>query len=150
MFGISRYSINSSYHCCHFRNTLFFEHFQLLFYIQMLISYKTLYSILLGHFIPFYATFPSRTISPNHNLPDCVLLLFSCEGVSNSLQCCELEPARLLCPWGFPGKNAGVGCHPFSRGSSRPRDGTHISYIAGRFILYHLSHQGNLISNSSS
>ena len=22
-----------------------------------------------------------------------------------------LEPTRLLCPWDFPGKNAGVGCH---------------------------------------
>ena len=49
----------------------------------MLISYKTLYSILLGHFIPFYATFPSRTIFQNHNLPDYVLL-FSCYVVSDS------------------------------------------------------------------
>ena len=23
----------------------------------------------------------------------------------------ELQPARFLCPWGFPGKNTGVGCH---------------------------------------
>ena len=22
-----------------------------------------------------------------------------------------LQPARLVCPWDFPGKNAGVGCH---------------------------------------
>ena len=22
-----------------------------------------------------------------------------------------LEPARLLCPWDFPGKNTGVNCH---------------------------------------
>ena len=22
-----------------------------------------------------------------------------------------LEPARLLCPWDFSGKNTGVGCH---------------------------------------
>ena len=22
-----------------------------------------------------------------------------------------LQSARLLCPWGFPGKNTGVGCH---------------------------------------
>ena len=22
-----------------------------------------------------------------------------------------LQPARLLCPWAFPGKNTGVGCH---------------------------------------
>ena len=21
------------------------------------------------------------------------------------------EPAKLLCPWNFPGKNTGVGCH---------------------------------------
>ena len=27
------------------------------------------------------------------------------------LQPCGLEPARLLCPWGFPGKNTGVGSH---------------------------------------
>ena len=32
-----------------------------------------------------------------------------------------LQPARLLCPWDSPGKNAGVGCHSFSRGSSEPR-----------------------------
>ena len=25
-----------------------------------------------------------------------------------------LEPARLLCPWDFPGKNTGVGCHALS------------------------------------
>ena len=30
---------------------------------------------------------------------------------SNSLQPCGLWPARLLSPWDFPGKNAGVGCH---------------------------------------
>ena len=26
--------------------------------------------------------------------------------------------ARLLCPWDFPGKSTGVGCHFFFRGSS--------------------------------
>jgi len=25
-----------------------------------------------------------------------------------------LQPTRLLCPWDFPGKSAGVGCHAFS------------------------------------
>ena len=25
--------------------------------------------------------------------------------------CDPMEPARLLCLWNFPGKNAGVGCH---------------------------------------
>ena len=27
-----------------------------------------------------------------------------------------LQPARLLCPWDFPGKNAGVGCHALLQG----------------------------------
>ena len=26
-------------------------------------------------------------------------------------QCDPVEPARLLCPWNFPGKNTGEGCH---------------------------------------
>ena len=38
-------------------------------------------------------------------------------------------------PMGFPGKNTGVGCHSFSRGSSWLRDRTHISCIA-RWILF--------------
>ena len=31
--------------------------------------------------------------------------------VSNSLRPLGLQPARLLCPWGFPGKSTGVGRH---------------------------------------
>ena len=36
--------------------------------------------------------------------------------VSNSLQCCGLQPARLLFSWDSPGKNTGVGCHFFLQG----------------------------------
>ena len=32
-----------------------------------------------------------------------------------------LKPARFLCSWNSSGKNSGVGCHSFSRGSSWPR-----------------------------
>ena len=51
-----------------------------------------------------------------------------------------MKPARLLCPWDFPGKNTGVGCHFFllgifpTRGSSQPRDQTQVSYIAGGYF----------------
>ena len=31
--------------------------------------------------------------------------------VSDSLRPHGLQPARFLCPWDFPGKNTGVGCH---------------------------------------
>ena len=35
----------------------------------------------------------------------------TCSLVSDSLRSQGLKPARLLCPWNFPGKNTGVGCH---------------------------------------
>ena len=38
------------------------------------------------------------------------------EVVSNSWQPHELQPARLLCPRDFPGKNTGVGCHCLLQG----------------------------------
>ena len=36
--------------------------------------------------------------------------------VSNSLRPHGLKPARLLCPWNFPGRNTGVGCHSLLQG----------------------------------
>ena len=36
-----------------------------------------------------------------------MLVALSCQ----TLQPHRLLPARLLCPWDFPGKNTGVGCH---------------------------------------
>ena len=51
---------------------------------------------------------------------------------------------RLLCPWDSPGKNIGVGCMPSIRGSSQPRDQTHVSGI-GRRILYQQRYLGSLI-----
>ena len=35
----------------------------------------------------------------------------ACLVVSNSLQPDGMQPTRLLCPWDFPGKNTGAGCH---------------------------------------
>ena len=37
--------------------------------------------------------------------------VFSCSVLSTSLRPYGLQPSRLLCPWSFPGKNTGVGCH---------------------------------------
>ena len=55
---------------------------------------------------------------------------------SDYLQPRGLQPARLLYPWNFPGKDTGVVAISFSSGSSQPRDGTQVSCIAGRFLLY--------------
>jgi len=82
--------------------------------------------------------------------------------MSNSVWPHGLQPTRLLCPWDFPGKSTGVGvplpsliyictytiymelilqarilewvAYPFSSKSSRPRNWTRISCIAGTFF----------------
>ena len=48
-----------------------------------------------------------------------------------------LQPTRFLCPWDFPDKNSGLGCNFFSRGSSWPKDQTHVPGISctSRWIL---------------
>ena len=40
-----------------------------------------------------------------------IVCVFSCLVVSNSLQSQGLYPTRLLCPWDYPSKSTGVGCH---------------------------------------
>ena len=55
-----------------------------------------------------------------------------------STWCCCLVPqsclTRLLCPWGFPGKNTGARCPFLLQGPSQPRDWTRVSCIAGGFF----------------
>ena len=60
-----------------------------------------------------------------------------CSVMSNFLQPHGLS-ARLLCPWNFPGKNTGIGCHFLLRWIFQPRDQTHVSCISciGRQIFY--------------
>ena len=57
--------------------------------------------------------------------------------MSDSVQPYELQPARLLCPWDFPGKNTGMGCRALLRGIS-PTQGSnwHLSSpaVASRFF----------------
>ena len=54
--------------------------------------------------------------------------------MSDSLQPRGLRPARLLCPWGSPGENAGVACRALLRGSSQPQGPSQVSGIAGGFF----------------
>ena len=64
----------------------------------------------------------------------------SCSVVSNSLRPHGLQPARLLCPWNFPGKNTGVGCHALLQ-RIFPTPGSNPGLLHYRQILCHLSHQ---------
>ena len=54
--------------------------------------------------------------------------------VSDSLQPHGLQPARLLCPWDFPGKNTGVGCHSLLQGIF-PIQGSNTGLLHCRQIL---------------
>ena len=63
--------------------------------------------------------------------------------ISDSLWPHELQPAGLLCPWDFPRKNTGVGCHFLFRGSSWLRDQNSclwhlLHWQADSFPLHHL------------
>ena len=54
------------------------------------------------------------------------------------------SPTRLLCPWDFPGKNTGVGCH-FLLQEIFPIQGLNPGLPHCRQTLYRLSHQGTLV-----
>ena len=49
------------------------------------------------------------------------------------------KPARLLCPWDFPGKNIGVGCR-FLLQAIFPTQGLNLGFLHCRQTLYHLSY----------
>ena len=73
------------------------------------------------------------------------LLLYPCVLVAQlcpTLQPQGLSPARLLCPWDFPGKNTGVGCHSLLQGIF-PTQGSNSGLLHCGWILYQLSYQGS-------
>ena len=64
----------------------------------------------------------------------------SCSVMSDCLQ--PLEPTSLLCPWGSPDKNTGVGCDFLLWGIFLTQ-GSNPGILHCRQILYHLSCQGS-------
>ena len=62
-------------------------------------------SVFFWQFVIIILVFSQRL--PKGTVDMCVL---SCSVMSYSLQPHGLYPARLLCPWDFPGKNTGMGC----------------------------------------
>ena len=75
------------------------------------------------------------------NMCACAL---SRSAASNSLQPRGLRPARLLCPWDFPGENTAVGCHSLLRGIF-PTQGSNACFpvsCVGRWVLLHYAARG--------
>ena len=65
--------------------------------------------------------------------------VLGCSVMSESLRPHGLQPARFLCPWNFPGKNTGVGCHSLLH-RVFPTQGSNPGLPHCRQILYQLSH----------
>ena len=70
------------------------------------------------------------------------LVTVSCSVVPNSLRPHELQPTRLFCPWDFPGKDIGVGCHFLLQGIF-PTQGLNLGLLHVRQILYWLNYKGS-------
>ena len=85
----------------------------------------------------------SQEVAPGH-----YQVSISRSVVSDSLQPHGLQPARLLCPWDFPGENTGMDCHPLFQGIF-PTQGLKLFLLHCRQILYHLSHQGSGASTNT-
>ena len=62
--------------------------------------------------------------------------------VPNSLRLHGLQPTRLLCPWDFPGKDIGLGCHFLLQGIF-PAQGSNPGLLHCRQILYWVSYKGS-------
>ena len=69
----------------------------------------------------------------------------SCSVVPDSLQPHGLQPSWLLCPWDFPGKGTGVGCHFLLQGIF-PTQESNLGLLHCRQTLYPLSHFLNFIA----
>ena len=72
----------------------------------------------------------------------CMCVCVSCSVVSDYLGPHGLSSPRLLCPWDFPGKNTGVGCHFLLQGIFLAQ-GLHPGLSHCWQSLYCLSHQGS-------
>jgi len=78
-----------------------------------------------------------QAISNGRKVRDCVCVCVCVHLVmTDSLWPCGLQPARLLCPWNFPSKNTGAGCHLFQ--SIFPIQGLnlhHLHWQVGSLLL---------------
>ena len=77
-------------------------------------------------------------VTMEKNVPQC---LHACSVMSDFLQLCGQELARLLAPWDFLGKNAGVGWYFLLQGIFLTQNWTRVSCVSyiGRWILYYWS-----------
>ena len=79
----------------------------------------------------------------------CCFYCLVSESCLSLLQPHGLQRTRFLCPWDFPGKNTGVGCHFPFQGIFRPGDKTHV-FLHWQVDSLALSYQGSPLFGWSS
>ena len=80
-------------------------------------------------------------LHPN-SFPDQSCVLKSCLTL---LHAHGLQPTKHFCPWDFPGKNTGVGCHFLLQGIflTQGLNLNLLRLLIGRWFLYHQCHLGS-------
>ena len=112
------------------------------FFLSFFINYKNIL-LVIDYFLSVSTMKHAKTIFlTNHSLIVTAHENISCPVVSNSLQPSGMQPGRLHCPWNFSGKNTAVSCH-FLLWEFFLIQGSNLSLLHFRQILYHLSHQGS-------
>ena len=96
----------------------------------------------LGH-MQTTAQEPKVTTEEFHSTASWIALTCVRSVMSDSLQPHGLQSIRLLCPWDFPDKNTGVGCHFLLQGIL-PTQGLNPCPLCWQADSYPLSHQGSL------
>ena len=79
----------------------------------------------------------------------CKEMCVSHSAVSDSLRLHGLQPTRLLCPWNSPDKNTGMSGHSLLQEVFLTQE-LNPGLLHCRQTLYHLSHQGSLLSEKNS
>ena len=106
---------------------------------QSLLKFVSIESVMLSnHLILYCPLLLLPSIFPS--IVSVLWLIVSHSDKSNSLSSHRLYPTRLLCPWNYPDKKTGVGCHPLLQGNF-PTQGSNPGLLHCRQILYHMSHQ---------
>ena len=100
-----------------------------------------------------YKHLTSHRFLPRHVLLNRWFCIYSCVCVScsvvpDSLRPHGLQSTRFLCPWDFPGKDTGAGCHFLLQGIF-PTQGSNPGLLHCRHVLYRLSYKGSPRANFS-
>ena len=125
-----RWFLNTTAHIAHpfFPFLWYCTHHMTSFHMHLDLFLSSIFSLMVYLFLYEYHVFKRTT-----TMDICVCLVALV--VSNSLWLYGMQPTRLLCPWGSPGKNTGGGCLALLQGIF-PTQGSNLGLLHCRKFLY--------------